>query len=174
MHTLSPHRSSGGCSRHKDLHQQWPGKLSCERSSNLKAPGATAIHLVLPNRPVILVAAWLSLHTPGHLQSRPSLSTPAKYFVLKAGDVETKETNWHSRLFKHLRKCASTNSYLICGPHTPRPGNLPDVRSGVRIPLEGENFPYPSRPAPRPKQSPVQWVPGVFPWSNAVNPLTPI
>jgi hypothetical protein len=124
MFALSPHRSSGGCSRHSVLDPLGPGTLRYERSSNLKAHGATAIHLVLPNRPVILVAAWLNLHTPGHLQSQTCLSTSAKYFVLTAGDVETKETNWHSRLFKHLRNCASGSTYLICGPHTSRPGYL--------------------------------------------------
>ena len=34
-------------------------------------------------------------------------------------------------------------------------------RSGDRIPVGGRDFPYLSRPAPRPTQPPVQWAPGL-------------
>jgi hypothetical protein len=42
---------------------------------------------------------------------------------------------------------------------------------GVSNPDGGEIFPHPSRPALRPNQPPIQWVPGFFPGSKTVGAL---
>jgi len=42
--------------------------------------------------------------------------------------------------------------------------------SGFQPQWGGRDFPYPSRPNPKPTHSPVRWVPGLFPWGKMAGP----
>jgi len=83
---------------------------------------ATAIRVILADKPVIILSAYLS-------PSRPLIG---RYFtayfggglpVLMAGDLNVKHVDWNSRLStrrgKLLRDYAVENSSLIFGPDTP-------------------------------------------------------
>jgi hypothetical protein len=83
---------------------------------------ATAIHLVLATRPVKLVAAYLSPKGPlieSDLTECLSGGSP----VLMAGDLNTKQPDWNSRLItvsgSLLRDYANRNSCLLYGPDSP-------------------------------------------------------
>ena len=51
---------------------------------------------------------------------------------------------------------------LLPGQRNQHSDSLRAGRSGNQTPRGGENFPYPSRPAPKSTQPPLQWVPGLF------------
>jgi len=83
---------------------------------------ATAIQVTMADKPVKILAAYLSLSRPlfgGVLSAYLGGGIP----VLMAGDLNTKHVDWNSRLStrrgKHLRDYADGNSCLIFGPDNP-------------------------------------------------------
>jgi hypothetical protein len=90
--------------------------------SGLRHLEATATHLVLANRLVKIVVAYLSPTRPlieSGLNECLSWGLP----VLMAGDLNAKHTDWNSRLITArgalLRDYANRNSCLIYGPDSP-------------------------------------------------------
>jgi endonuclease/exonuclease/phosphatase family metal-dependent hydrolase len=99
---------------------------------NLTHLEATAVQVKLAGIPVKILAAYLSPSRPligADLTSRYAGGLP----VLMAGDLNTKNVDWNSRLTtrpgKHLRDYADGNFSLIFGPDTPttNPKTLPPL-----------------------------------------------
>jgi hypothetical protein len=90
--------------------------------SDLRHLEATAIHSVLANRPVKILAAYLSPTRPlieSELNECLSYGLPA----LMAGDLNAKHTDWNSRLITSrgalLLDYANRNACLTYGPPLP-------------------------------------------------------
>jgi hypothetical protein len=90
--------------------------------SGLRHLEATAIHLVLANRPLKIVAAYLSPTRP-LIESDLNECLSGGLPVLMAGDFNAKHTEWNSRLITTrvvlLRDYANRNACLIYGPDSP-------------------------------------------------------
>jgi len=96
---------------------------------------ATAIQVMLANRPAKILAVYLSPSRP-LIDSDLSACLGGGLPVLMAGDLNTKNVEWNSRLTtkrgRLLRDYADRNSCLIHGPNTPttipyNPYATPDV-----------------------------------------------
>jgi hypothetical protein len=90
--------------------------------SGLRHLEATAIHLVLANRLVRIVAAYLS-PTLLLIESYLNECLSGGLQVLMAGDLNAKHTDWNSRFITTrgapLRDYANRNACLIYGPDYP-------------------------------------------------------